>query len=411
MLSNERKKILMIGLSVSTLNKFREREDIDIYVLEEEDICEKNKLYEYKNPVIKELIIAKYLESDEFIPIAEKLNEQIKFDGVVPARDYSVRAVAKISEILGLPGIGAENGKILTNKCLLRLACEKYNIPHPLFKKVNSIEDIYEFYDGKPLIFKPATLQASIGISKINSKSDIEEAWERTTNAQELHSNTVSRKLNREHIVEEYIDGQEYSIETFVKDGKVIFNNITEKITFDKTFVERGHIVPANLKNDVKDKLIREKINLVEKLGIKASLLHSEWKVYNEQPYLIECAARVPGDYIFELIEQAYEFKFIDTYFAILCNDNFKINEENSKVSSIRFFNAEPGILKEIEGMESLMQPEVVDWSIDKRIEDRIGKVNSSWDRVGYFIVTADNYESLEEISQNILSSIKFTVE
>jgi biotin carboxylase len=411
MLEKRIKKVLMIGLSVSILNKFRKRDDIEIYVLEEEEICKKNKLFEYKNPVLKRLIIAKYLESDEFIPIAEKLNDEIKFDGVIPARDYTVRATSQIAEVLGLPGIGAENGKILTNKCLLRLACEKYNIPHPIFKKVNSIDDIYEFYNGKPLIFKPATLQASIGISKISRKSDIEEAWKRTTNAQELSTNTVSRKLNREHILEEYIGGQEYSMETFVKDGKVIFNNITKKITFDKTFVEIGHIVPADLKNDIKDKLIREKGNLVEKLGIKYALLHSEWKVYNEQPYLIECAARVPGDYIFELIEQAYGFKFIDTFLGILSNYDFKINEKSSKVSSIRFLNAEPGVLKEIEGMESLLQPEVADWSIDKKIGDKIGKINSSWDRAGYFIVTADDYQRVEEISQNILNSIKFIVE
>jgi hypothetical protein len=57
------------------------------------------------------------------------------------------------------------------------------------------------------------------------------------------------------------------------------------------------------------------------------------------------------------------------------------------------------------------LQPEVADWSIDKKIGDKIGKINSSWDRAGYFIVTADDYQRVEEISQNILNSIKFIVE
>ena len=405
------KRILMIGLSVSILNKLRHRDDIEVYAIEEEEICKNNKLDQVKNPVLKKLILAKYLESDEYVEVVKKMNDELHFDGVLPARDYSVRATAKISEILGLPGIGAENGKILTNKCLLRNACEKYGIPHPRFKKINTIEELYEFYNGNPLIFKPATLQASIGISKIAKERDIKEAWERTTNANEISNNMVSRKLNREHIAEEYVGGTEYSIEALVKNGEIVFTNITEKITYEETFVERGHIAPANLDIDLRDMLIKEKKNLIDKLEIGSALLHSEWKVYNGQPYLIECAARVPGDYIFELIEHAYGFKFIDTYLRILSNDEFEIIEENSKVSSIRFFNAKPGLIKEIAGIENLLRPEIVDWSIDKNIGDVVKKVNSSWDRVGYFIVISDNHNQLDELCQDILNSVEFIVE
>lgn len=410
MIDKNKKQILMIGFSVSLLNKLRVRNDINIYILEEEEIYKKNKLEKYENPFIRRVIFSKYLDSDEYISIVQQFNNEVMLDAVIPARDYAVKAASKIAELLGLEGIGAENGQILTNKCLLRNACEKYGIPHPRFKKINSLEELNDFFNGKPLIFKPATLQASIGISKINDKSEIEEAWKRTTNASEISTNIVSRKLKRENIVEEFIGGSEYSIETFVKNGEIIFNNITKKITYNETFVEKGHIVPANLKKDIQAKLIKEKTNFVKKMKIQSGLLHSEWKIENEQPFLIECAARVPGDYIFELIELSYGFNFIETYSKILSNDEFELNKKNKKVSSIRFFDSEPGVLKKIEGIEMLLNPEIEDWCINKQIGDTIEPVNSSWDRVGYFIVTADDYDELEKICKNVLESVKFVV-
>lgn len=405
------KNILMIGLSVSILKKFKEREDVNFFVIEEEEIYKKNKLDECKNPVIKKVVLAKYLESEEFIDIAKKINEEVRLDGVLPARDYAVKATAKVAEILGLPGIGERNGQILTNKCKLRESCERYDIPHPRYKKVSNKKDVYDFYKGKPLIFKPATLQASIGISKINSKNDIQLAWERTTTAQDAYVNTVSRQLLREYIVEEYIGGQEYSMETLVKNSEILFNNITQKKIFGDTFVEQGHIVPANLPESTKSKLIKETKNIVDKLEIKSALLHSEWKLENDIPYLIECAGRVPGDYIYDLIGLSYGFEFIDTYARIMSNDDFIINQKSIKVSCIYFFNTEEGILKEIEGLESLFMPEVVDWSINKCIGEKIEQINSSWDRIGYFIVSADDYETLDRVSKDILDTIKFIVE
>lgn len=406
-----KKNILMIGISISILNTFRYREDINIYAIEEEELYKNNKLSEYSNPILKKVVLGKYIESDECISIAKKLNEEIKIDGVMPARDYTVRAVAKIAETLNLPGIGVQNAQILTNKCLLREACEKYNIPHPRFKKINSIEELYEFYDDKPLIFKPATLQASLGISKITCKDDIKEAWNRTVNTIESYKNTVSRAINRENIVEEFVDGFEVSVETFVKDGQVVFSNITKKIIYDNNFVEKGHIVPANLSEDIRNRILNEKRNFVEKLQIKNGLLHSEWKVDEEKPVLIECAVRVPGDYIFELIDLSYGFNFLEEFSRLLVRDNLNIIQEPQKVSSIQYFTCKPGVLKEIVGIESLLIPEVVDWSIDKKIGEKIFQVESSWDRVGYFIISTTNYETLEELSKNIINSIEFVVE
>lgn len=406
-----KKNLLLIGLSRVIMNSLSKDDNIDVYILEEEELYYKNNLDSYKSSIIKKIIFTKYIDSTEYINDVNKLKNEITIHGVMPVRDYAVKAAADIAETLNLPGIGRENGKILTNKCLLRDACKKYNIPHPRFMKINTLKELEEFYQGKPVIFKPATLQASLGISKIDTREDIKQAWENTTSTLEIDSKTVARDIFRENIAEEFIGGFEVSVETFVKEGKIIFNNITKKLTFDNTFVEKGHTAPACLPEEIKRSIYEEKKHFIEKLHIKDGLLHSEWKVENDKPILVECAGRGPGDYIHEIIENSYNFNFFKEIINLLVGNDVHVNNHAKKVSMIRYFDPKPGKLKEIQGLDTLNIPEVIHWDISVKNGEYIPEVVSSWTRIGYFIISANNITELEKISSYILDNVKFIYE
>lgn len=64
--------------------------------------------------------------------------------------------------------------------------------------------------------------------------------------------------------------------------------------------------------------------------------------------------------------------------------------------------------MRDIDGIENLLEDYVVDWCLYKNIGEEIKPVNSSWDRVGYFIVVADDYEDLERLTNKILANVKF---
>ncbi|MGG7178498.1 ATP-grasp domain-containing protein [Clostridium paraputrificum] len=407
-----KKNLLLMGLSRVIVNDIiDEAENIDIYIIEEEELYYKNGLDTYESPMIKKILFSKYIDSDEYMNEVNKLKKEIQIHGVVPVRDYAVRAAANAAEILGVPGLGSENGKILTNKCLLREACVRHNIPHPRFQKINKLDELKDFYRGKPVIFKPATLQASLGISKINCMDDIKVAWENTTSTEEQNSKTVSRNIFRENIAEEFIGGFEVSVETFVKDGEIVFNNITKKLTFDNTFAEKGHTAPACLEKELEEKIFQAKKKFVKSLKIGSGLLHSEWKIENGLPVLIECAGRGPGDYIHKIIEYSYGFDFFKEMCNMLIGNEFNINTVPTKVSRVRYFEPSEGLLKEIKGLESLNKEEVKHWEIDVKVGDYINKVVSSWTRVGYFIVSADTIEEVEEITEEIMRSVEFIIE
>ncbi|WP_055107122.1 ATP-grasp domain-containing protein [Paenibacillus ihumii] len=405
------KNILTVGFPRQLIEALAHRDDLNFYVLEEEELYRNNRVAQYEYPIMKEVILTEYMHSEAFKDIVRELDARLKFSAVIPARDYAVRASATIAEMLGLPGLGEKAARCLTHKALLREICAEYNIPHPRFKKIESLKDLQEFVLDKPVIFKPANRQASLGISKIERREDIPDAWEYTTSAQEDGRRIVStRQIPKEYIAEEYIEGFEVSIESFVQGGHPIFHNITVKTT-GENFIELQHVAPGDLDPALQDSLIQHKENFIRALSVQDGTLHSEWKIDNGSPYIIECAGRTPGDCIVDLISESYQFNFYNEFCNLLCGETPQIQNHPTRVSAIRFFTPHPGVLKEIQGLETLQQPDIIAFNLTVKPGDTIAPLRSSWDRVGYFIVTAQSHKDLNHRIEDVLKQVTFVLE
>lgn len=411
------KNFLLVGFSPLIIQFLEEIEGLNLYVLEEKSLYEANHHAENEinnSKILKRVVFGEYMNSTKYEEVIDELDKEVHLDGVMPTRDYAVRAASHIAERLGLRGIGAENSKILTNKLLLRDACEKHNIPHPRFSRINSKEELKNFFNGNPIIFKPANRQASLGISKISSVDDIDKAWEYTINADEDEKQIVKRDFSAEYIAEEFVGGYEVSVETIVQDGEVIFNNITKKMSLDDSFVEIGHIVPAPLENEVQENIRREKTNFVKKLNIKNGLLHSEWKIVEGNPILIECAGRTPGDGIPRLISKAYDFNFFADVCRVYIGEKIKIPNEAVKVATSRFFIGKEGIVKKISGVDILKNNKhgnIIKYMINVKEGDKVKRAESSWDRLGLVFLYANTYEEMEKYCKEIADTVQFTIE
>lgn len=117
-------------------------------------------------------------------------------------------------------------------------------------------------------------------------------------------------------IMESHLEGQEFSCEAFVHDGRVRFLNITE-------YVRLGHsnFIPASPSLERHRPVIEDAVRrLVDATGIKYGMLHPEFFVTDDGTIRFgEVAARVPGGHIFQLMQAAYGF---DPYVGMaLCWD------------------------------------------------------------------------------------------
>lgn len=106
-------------------------------------------------------------------------------------------------------------------------------------------------------------------------------------------------------VMESHLEGQEFSCEVFVHDGKVRFLNITE-------YVHLGYsnFIPASPSLERHRPVIEDAVErLIAASGIRNGMLHPEFFVTDDGVVRFgEVAARVPGGHIFQLMQAAYGF-------------------------------------------------------------------------------------------------------
>jgi phosphoribosylamine-glycine ligase len=99
--------------------------------------------------------------------------------------------------------------------------------------------------DTGSFVVKPANRQASLGVVIVHPGESPAEAWRECVGADE-GPQLARREFRWRYLVEEYLRGQEYSVEALVVGGEIVFSNVTAKrVLPGRHPIECGHVVPA----------------------------------------------------------------------------------------------------------------------------------------------------------------------
>lgn len=183
--------------------------------------------------------------------------------GVFTAGTDFSRSVAYVAEALGLPGISYETAMKATDKGLMREALRAEGVAIPRFLVLDysstDLPDAIEPIFPPPYVVKPVDNMGARGVVRVQKRSDLPNA---VADARLL---SVSERV----IIEELIDGKEYSIDALVVDGEVTITGIGERhIFFSPFFVELGHTIPAPLPTDAREALIEGFTKAIRAVGI-----------------------------------------------------------------------------------------------------------------------------------------------
>ena len=305
------------------------------------------------------------------------------------ASDLAVTTVNYVAHNLGLVSNNPKYSKICTNKYKMRQALEKGNINVPKYLKTGKnlqLSKIAEF--NYPLIVKPTDRSGSRGVTLINDSKEIKAAID----------NAISYSYEKKAIIEEYIDGDEYSCECISYKGKHHLLAITKKYTTGAPhFIETAHIEPSGL-NDEMIKTVEEEIfKALDVLHIEYGASHSEFKINNKgQIKIIEIGARMGGDCIgSDLVQISTGHDFVQYVLDVSLGKELKLKEtKDNNIAFIKFIFSK----EDIENYKELKEtkPELIYFeNISEDIEHEI--VDSST-RYGFYIIKANNIEEISSI-------------
>lgn len=405
--------VILIGRNKAFLEEMTTIKEISsIIVIESKHVLK--KLDNYENDSIKKVIELEYMNNANFLRDALLNIGDTNIDGVIPGFEYSVQAANELAEYFKLPAVGQIGAKIFTNKNDLREFSKKANIAHPKFMNIKSIEDLYGFFSGNKIILKPSNRQASLGISIISNRNQISEAFKSAMNV--TGEKTISEDMIEwEYIAEEYLTGYEISSEYLVRDRQIIFSNITRKESVsNREQIEIAHHIPAVITSEINQKVHEQIETIIKEADVKTAVLHAEWKVNNTGPVLIECAARMPGDFISNGLSASYNFNFRREYIKLMIGLEVKVNHAVENYTIIQFFySKDTGTLSKITNLELLenKNKDILAFTISKKVGDQVKFPESTWDRVGHFIISGKDYDLILKRKEELLEKIEFIVE
>ena len=262
-----------------------------------------------------------------------------------------------------------------------------------------------------PVIVKPRDNSGSRGVKLCRNREELAASMNEAFEVSKM--DTV--------LVEEFIEGPEYSIEAlhyndlshspFVVSGneptansqqpraKVI--QFTEKKTTEFPYnVELGHIQPANISEENKQK-IRE---IISKIGAALHFencpSHTELKINERGIFVIETSPRLGGDYITStLTPLSTGVNMEDELLKIALGEQIHPQPEQIQFSGVRFFAFEEGsAIKHVPDVEFVKNwPHVVDFSFNLKEGANVNRITSSLNRYGHLTLIAGNRESIED--------------
>ena len=329
-------------------------------------------------------------------------------DGVIhPCSEVSMAVMGRINDELGLSGISREQAICATNKHLMRKAFEKGNAPSPKSILAQDAEDAWRRLQSEfdtNAILKPSRNSGSRGIAKVSrnmDKGDFIRAYDESLSESRDHS----------VLIEQFIEGPEFSIEMIVWQGEIHVLTVTDKKTTGAPhFVELGHNQPSCFSATDVETLKAAAVAGVRALGVNNCACHAEAKLMNGKAYLMEVGARLGGDFIStELTHLSTGIDMVAAAIDVALGEEPDLSaKEEPKGVCIRYFCPKPGKLVSILNTEVLNNPHVYLWEIYPKEGDVIPAVTSSLCRSGHVIVTEKTPQKAIELAERLIESVKF---
>ncbi|MBE1599920.1 biotin carboxylase [Streptomyces stelliscabiei] len=317
------------------------------------------------------------------------LAERHPVAGVMTWTEWYLVPVARLARRLGLPTTGPEVMQGCRNKATSRALFARHGVPSAASARVRTVEEAAQAGAriGYPVVLKPAAYAASIGVIRVNAPGDLPSAYA-------IAAQTAGHGVeSTEVLVEEYLDGDEVSVECATFQGKTTVVAVTRKtVGLEPYFEELAHTV------DAADPLLATVTPVAESaitaLGITDGISHVEMRLVDGRPRLIEVNARLAGDLIGHLVHLATGIDLARTAADIACRRAPDLTPTRHQAAAIRFiYPAYSGTLTARRLTERTQGLERV--RFQRQAGDRLVLPHEGGDlftaRIGFLIATGPN--------------------
>ena len=253
-----------------------------------------------------------YEETLEFV---EKINPLL----VIPGSERGVVLANKLAYDLDLLGNPIANLEAMTLKHKMQKKIARAGLRHIRGKRISSIEEAVYYFEVKPfdkVVLKPIYDSNPSNVYVCSNKEEIIENVGLLLSKKDMFGNDIT-----EIIIQEYIDGDEYIINTVSNNG---IHRITTIWKYNKVINSDGTYVYDSVEsiNDLsisEAEMIEYAYDVNDAIGIKYGAVNGEYIIDEKGPVLVEVnchpmGGHLPSEFLDKISGQHETDSILDSY-------------------------------------------------------------------------------------------------
>jgi S-sulfo-L-cysteine synthase (3-phospho-L-serine-dependent) len=339
---------------------------------------------------------------------------QCAVNAVVTTSEFYVPLVAQVATVLGLPGLDPVAAQTCRHKPSTRLKLRAAGLLTPDFYLVRSRKEAVELAAQitYPCVIKPPSDSSSHGVRLVSNSDEFMEHYE------DIHSwkeNIRGQSLDGSVLVESYLEGPEYSVETVTLPGGVTHViGVTDKhLSQEPYFVEMGHDFPSRSPKEIQQALIQAVLSALKAVNFTFGPAHTEIRWTPRGAAVIEINPRLAGGMIPELVGHAKGIDLLKIWMDLLLGLPVDLTPAHERNASIRFITANhAGQLRGIHGVdEATVIPSVREISVTAKPGRTVNPAADAYDRLGFVIGAGPNPGLVDLHMQEAMETIQLEIE
>lgn len=381
-----RQRLLVLGAGPAQIGLLRTARERGLFVIAvDRDPAASGFAYADKRAVL----------STEDEPGVDRLARAEDVDGIIsPGADWPVGVAARVAERLGLPHpIDAAAAALATSKQRQRERLAEAGVPQPRILAEPTA----------PAVVKAPDRQGQRGLTFVRTADELPAAIEAA----------VAASRNGSHIIEEYVDGPEVTVQAVTVDGVFHPLLVADRITADPPAfgVALAHAWPCVSETQGPIAAARA---AAEALGIRNGPTYTQIRIGEDGCRVVELAARLGGGHDAELCEAATGVPLNDLALDFALGNRPCVSETQAAGAGgacVLFLVAPEGVLQEVEGREEARAVErVLDVRIYREAGHVFGPLRHGSDRAGAVLAVGDDRDDALERARRAAASIRFRV-
>jgi biotin carboxylase len=323
-------------------------------------------------------------------------------DGVMTlAADRAVPIVARVAELVGLPGIGSDAAHLATNKIAMRRAFAEQGVPQPRYAAVRDYASAKAACEtiGFPAVLKPADSAGQRGLYLVGDMDEL---------ARSLPM-TLAASPTQEAVLDEYFEGREVNTLLVARAEDVTLITASDRIRPEGVGfgVALTHLYPSTLFGDALAEVERVALAAVHAIGLRNGIAYPQLLVgEGNEVRVVEIAARIPGGQMVEVPRYGVGIDLVEVAVKQALGEPVPdelVTPQFQQPFAIQFLTAEPGplptgVVESIGPLDKTLAFPGVDraetWI---EVGETIRPVQTDGDRRGYVIARGGtNLEALE---------------